>query len=125
LEQEIMTFLSEKVEICLEEGCCIGMGRVQQVEAFHQGTRGARVRIHVNVERQLQGTLPREISFLSFGGPDTAKPGEWLLFAVGEPPPGTQAASLLGFIPVPEDRGEEVVRIHQQLLDKARKTRTP
>jgi hypothetical protein len=107
----------------LSQGGCVALGKVLRVELFNPGTRGSRLRIHVEVEKQLEGSLPRQLSFLTWGAPDDAKVGQQLLFAVKPPPPQAQDALLQSFYVVPQGRGEDAVRAQQEVLAKVKQAR--
>ena len=104
----------------LAQGGCVALGKVQRVELFNAGTRGSRLRIHVEVEKQLEGALPRQLSFLTWGKPGDAKVGQQLLFAVKPPPPQASDALLQSFFVVPEGKAEEAVRAQQEVLVKVK-----
>jgi hypothetical protein len=119
MQEQIEIIEEEPLRGFLAQGACVAVGKVQKVELFNQGTRGARLRIHVEVEKQLHGSLPRQFSFMTFGGPGDAKAGDKLLLAVKPPAPQAQDAVLQSFYVVPEGRVEEALRAQQEALSKA------
>lgn len=102
----------------LAQGGCVALGKVQRVEHFNAGTRGSRLRIHIEVETQLEGSLPRQLSFLTWGAPGDVQVGQQLLFAVKPPAPQAPDALLQSFYGVPKGRGEEAVRAQREVLAK-------
>lgn len=101
---------------------CVGLGgsvalvRVREVKASNAGTRGARVRVEFDVERELHGALPRQAGFWSFGGAGTVAVGQRLILALKPAPAGAKDVGLLGFVPVSDAQVEDAVRAHQQAL---------
>ncbi|MBN1208022.1 MAG: hypothetical protein JXB05_24370 [Myxococcaceae bacterium] len=118
MQGKIEVIEAEQLRDFLAQGGCVAVGKVQKVEVFNQGTRGAKVRIVLDVEKQLHGALPRQVSFVAWGDPDTAKVGQQLLFAIKPPVPQLPDAVLLSFYTIPEGKAEEVARAQQEVLSK-------
>ncbi|WP_224363348.1 hypothetical protein [Hyalangium versicolor] len=118
VQNPVQVIEEEVLQGILEQGGCVALGKVSKVEPFNQGTRGSRVRISLEVEKQLHGTLPRQVSFLTWGNATTAKVGDQLLFAIKPPVPQFPDAVLLSFFNVPAGKGEEAVRAQQAVLEK-------
>jgi hypothetical protein len=120
---QIQIIEAEPLRGFLAQGGCVAVGKVLRVELFNQGTRGSRLRIHVEVEKQLEGSLPRQLSFLTWGGPADTKAGQQLLFAARPPPPQAQDALLQSFFVIPAGKGEEAVQKQQEVLTKVKQAR--
>jgi hypothetical protein len=123
MEAELEAFLLYQLQACQEDAGCLGMGMVRQVVPTLQETRSARLQIHVDVERELLGKLPRQLQFLCFGRTGAVTVGQRLLFAVGLNSQDVHRANLRDFVEVPSGMEEEVIRLHQQEVDKTARER--
>jgi len=115
----VEVFEAEQLQEFLEADGYIALGRVQKEEPSNQSTRGARVRVLVEVEKPLRGALPRQVGFMMWGAPGTVKQGQQILFACRPPVPQSTDVVLLAFLNVPEGKGEEAARAQQEALEKA------
>lgn len=107
----------------LAQGGCVALGKVQRVEHFNAGTRGSRLRIHIEVETQLEGSLPRQLSFLTWGTPGDVQVGQQLLFAVKPPAPQASDALLQSFYVIPQGRRADAVRAQQEVIARVKSAR--
>jgi len=72
---------------------CVALGTIAEAEASRQGTRGARVRVLVDVESLQRGSLPPRVRFAAWGTGAALKPGHRILFACR--PPEAQSADVI------------------------------
>jgi hypothetical protein len=116
VSQCVETIDAELLRECVNQGGRVALARVQRLEPFNQGTRGASVEVHLEIEKEIQGSLPRHIQFSTWGGPDLMKPGHRLIIAVEPPQAGMEEVSLMGSVDVQEGKEVEAVQAHQQIL---------
>jgi hypothetical protein len=110
---------------CLASGGSVALARVARLEPIYQGTRGAKVIIHLQVEQQLQGKLPAEVNYWVYGGPELVQLPPRLIIAVHPPFDGTNEVELISAVGVPEGQEPESVQAHQQALAKLGKSPAP
>jgi hypothetical protein len=107
------------------QGASVALVRVVKLEPHAQGTRSAKVYIHLEVERLLQGELPRQVNYWVWGSLDTVKLAPRLMIATHPPFPGSDEIEPLAVAEVPDGLVEESVQAHQQALQKLGKPPAP
>ncbi|MFL5349711.1 MAG: hypothetical protein ACJ8AT_33355 [Hyalangium sp.] len=125
--------MKKKVEVieeqvlrdCLASGGSVALARVGRLEPVYQGTRGAKVFIHLEVEQQLHGQLPREVRYWVYGSPELVQLPPQLIIAVRPPYAGTQEVQMMSAVEVPQGMEAESVQAHQQALAKLGKSPAP
>jgi hypothetical protein len=111
---------------CLAGGGSVALGRVARLEPIYQETRGAKVIIHLEIEQQLYGKLPRQVNYWVYGGLDhQMKLPPRLMVAVYPPYEGTEEVEMIASVRVPEGLEAESVQAHQQELAMLGKSSTP
>jgi hypothetical protein len=107
------------------QGGSVALVRVARLEPLNEGTRSASVVIHLEVQRQLLGALPKQVNYWVWGSPEVVKIAPQLIVAVRPPHPGTEEIEMIAAVEVPEGKVEEAVQAHQQALAKLGKGPAP
>jgi hypothetical protein len=107
------------------QGASVALVRVAKLEPHAQGTRSAKVYIHLEVERLLQGELPRQVHYWVWGSLETVKLAPRLMIATHPPFPDSSEIEPLAVVEVPDGLVEESVQAHQQALQKLGKPPAP